>query len=114
MTAKLQEYTHRPTKVTAVRVTRPFVAVEKAVPRAHRITTGSGAFAFFQISNPGNNYGGNAAEGDWILRTPSGVYVAVTDGKFREEYAVEMESDEPEILVPAVPRQEDGTTGTAV
>lgn len=96
MTA-LQTYTHRPTEVTAIRVTRPFVAIEKAVSRAHRVTTGSGAFGYFQISNPGNNFGGCASEGDWILRTPSGTYVAVSDEKFREEYAVEVESNDPAV-----------------
>lgn len=94
MTA-LQTYTHLPTEVQAIRVTRPFVAVEKAVPRAHRVTLGSGAFGHFQISNPGNNYGGNAGEGDWIVRFPTGTYVAVTDEKFRAEYSVEAESNDP-------------------
>lgn len=98
MTA-LQTYTHLPTEVTAIRVTRPFVAVEKAVPRAHRITTGSGAFGYFQIANPGNNYGGNAAEGDWIIRLPSATYIAVPDEKFREEYSVDADSNEPAELL---------------
>jgi hypothetical protein len=94
--SELATYTHLPTEITAIRVTRPFVNVERAVPRAHRVTTGSGAFGYFQISNPGNNFGGCASEGDWILRTPTGTYVAVTDEKFREEYSVELESDEPQ------------------
>lgn len=94
MTA-LQTYTHLPTEVTAIRVTRPFVAVEKVVSRAHRVNTGSGAFGYFQISNPGNNFGGCASEGDWIVRFPTGTYVAVTDAKFREEYGVAADSNEP-------------------
>lgn len=91
----LQEYTHLPTKVQAIRVTRPFVAVERAVPRAHRVNTPSGAFGYLQISNPGNNFGGCASEGDWIIRVPTGNYVAVSDEQFRAEYGVEAESDEP-------------------
>jgi hypothetical protein len=91
----MNTYTHLPTEVQAVRVTRPFTAVEKKVPRAHRVTKGSGAFAYFQLANPGNSYGGNAEEGDWIVRFPTGTYVAVTDEKFRAEYSVDVDTDAP-------------------
>lgn len=101
MTAGPKTYTHLPTTVTAVRVSRPFSAIEKMCPRAHRKMKASGAFLHFSISNPGNNFGGNAAEGDWVVRLPNATWIALPDDKFRAEFGVEAESDEP-LTVPVV------------
>lgn len=97
----LKTYTHLPTTVTAVRVERPFSGVERACPRAHRKSKGSGAFSHFSISNPGNNFGGNAAEGDWVVRLPNATWIALPDEKFRSEFGVEADSNEP-LAVPLV------------
>lgn len=83
----MNTYTHNPTPVEAVQVTRPIVNVQKKVPFARAIKGNGGRFAFFLVTDPKDVLARHEAhEGDWILRHPDGRYETMTDDKFQVLY----------------------------
>ncbi|OHU64014.1 hypothetical protein [Mycobacteroides chelonae] len=82
----MKTYTHNPTEVEAIQVSRPWKGVQDAVPFAHQVKAGSGAFAFFKLSMPGSLEVQRAYEGDWIVKYPTGCYTRLTDEQFQRYY----------------------------
>lgn len=87
----MNEYTHRPTKVRATQVVRPYKKVADAIPFARVIQDRhTRKFQYIQISKPGNlEFILRAYEGDWILNDPDTGVAVMDDEMFRRNYSVE-------------------------
>lgn len=84
----MQEYTHNPTPVDAIQVARPWKTVQFHVPSASKVTTGSGALAYFRVVNVSDPLNvPRAYEGDWIVRDRRTRKLSVlTDEEFQYRY----------------------------